>query len=301
MKVINRTWTLGLCFALVLLLDVAPSLLVPEAGAQYGIRRRTARRTAVVVGSAAAAETAQAEQEAAAAEQQAAAAEEEAAAARQEAAAAQAEADSLKQAAAAEDAAAQASGVEGALPLGSVVSALPEGCTKEVIDNVPAMNAKYGNRDLKSITKESEIAELNKALWDMRREQVLQTAGLKESDENDIIDESEGDTMKIYFRDPTLATMVLSHEVGHWIDSEEIQSNNRGNILGHMASLFNYTNTQDDAHRWLGSVYVTWSQSPFVKYRIEYNQEDGSDMGEEEHRVMFQVIFAAGPHKHERY
>jgi len=67
------------------------------------------------------------------------------------------------------------------------------------------------------------------------------------------------------------------------------------------ASLFNYANTEDDAHRWLGSVYVTWSQSPFVKYRIEYNHEDGSDMGEEEHRVMFQVIFAAGPHKHERY
>jgi len=66
-------------------------------------------------------------------------------------------------------------------------------------------------------------------------------------------------------------------------------------------SLFNYANAEDDAHRWLGSVYLTWSQSPFVRYRIEYNHVDGSDMGEEEHHVMLQVIFAAGPHKHERY
>jgi hypothetical protein len=57
----------------------------------------------------------------------------------------------------------------------------------------------------------------------------------------------------------------------------------------------------DGANRWLGSAYVTWWQSPFVKFRLEYNHEDGEDMGEPEDRVMLQCVFAAGPHKHERY
>jgi hypothetical protein len=59
--------------------------------------------------------------------------------------------------------------------------------------------------------------------------------------------------------------------------------------------------TEDDAHRWLGALYLTWWQSPFVKYRLQYEHEDGSGMGEGVDRVMFQCVFAAGPHKHERY
>jgi len=59
--------------------------------------------------------------------------------------------------------------------------------------------------------------------------------------------------------------------------------------------------TEDGAHRWLGAFYVTWWQSPFVKFRIQYEHEDGDGMGEREDRVVFQCVFAAGPHKHERY
>jgi len=59
--------------------------------------------------------------------------------------------------------------------------------------------------------------------------------------------------------------------------------------------------SERDAYRWQVSPYITWLQSPFVRYRLEYNHEDGHGMEDEEDRIMLQVIFAAGPHKHERY
>lgn len=109
--------------------------LVPEAEAIYGVRRRTRRRTAVVVGSAAAANTAAAEQQTAAAQQQAAAAEQEADAARQEADAANQEAEAAKQqAAAAAPPPPEATGKP--LPLGTVVAALPGGCTATPVGGV---------------------------------------------------------------------------------------------------------------------------------------------------------------------
>ena len=58
---------------------------------------------------------------------------------------------------------------------------------------------------------------------------------------------------------------------------------------------------EEDAYRWGVGPYVTWHQSPFVRYRLEYNHEDGRGMEEAADRIMMQLIFAAGPHKHERY
>ncbi len=54
-------------------------------------------------------------------------------------------------------------------------------------------------------------------------------------------------------------------------------------------------------HRWQFGPYITWHQSPFVKFRVEYNYGDGPQVPEPEHTLMLQAIFAAGPHKHERY
>ena len=59
--------------------------------------------------------------------------------------------------------------------------------------------------------------------------------------------------------------------------------------------------TEDGADRWQVSPYITWHQSPFVHFRAEYNHQDGSGTGPEENVVWLQCIFAAGPHKHERY
>lgn len=96
--------------------DVPPLFeqLVPEAHAVLGVRRRTRRRTAVVVGSAASAQTAAAQQEAAAAQQEAAAAQQQAAAAQQQAAAQTAQ----------------------TVPVGTVVQSLPGACTSVVVSGV---------------------------------------------------------------------------------------------------------------------------------------------------------------------
>lgn len=47
--------------------------------------------------------------------------------------------------------------------------------------------------------------------------------------------------------------------------------------------------------------YFTFLQSPWVKLRLQYNYTDGSSMKKTAHAVFFQMIWSAGPHKHERY
>ena len=148
MKNLPKIMALGLGCLLMFLLDLAPLPVVPNAEAQYGTRnrqrRRTTRRTAVVVGSAASAQTSQANAQAAQAQQQAntakqneAAAEQEAAAARAEAEAAKADAEAAEQrAAAAEAAAAVPPSPDTPLPIGTVVATLPAGCTSMPVDGV---------------------------------------------------------------------------------------------------------------------------------------------------------------------
>jgi len=121
MKTIFKSVIVTIALVFMLIGDV-PILLnmVPEAEAIMGVRRRTARRTAVVVGSAAAAETAEAQQQTAAAQQQAAQAEQEAAAAKQQAAAAQQQA---------------ATQPASAVPVGTVVQQLPAGCVNVTVGN----------------------------------------------------------------------------------------------------------------------------------------------------------------------
>jgi len=103
--------------ALLFLFDVISLNLVPEAEGIAGVRRRTARRTAVVVGGTSAAAVSSANAQAAASQQQAAAAE-------QEAAAANAEAEAAKQQAAA----AQQQAAAPAPAPTAMVASLPQGC-----------------------------------------------------------------------------------------------------------------------------------------------------------------------------
>jgi hypothetical protein len=129
MKRILKIAVVTTSLVLMLIADVPLLLihLVPEAESVLGVRRRTARRTAVVVGSsvraADSAQIAEAQQQTAAAQQQAAAAEQQAAAAKQQAAAAPTSPP-----------APTAAGEP--LPLGTVVSALPAGCVPTPVGGV---------------------------------------------------------------------------------------------------------------------------------------------------------------------
>jgi biotin carboxyl carrier protein len=123
MKTMLKISVIAISLAFMLLADVPflPIQLVPEAQAIFGVRRRTA----VVASSAAHAEDAaavsQANQQAAAAQQQAAAAQQQAAAAKQQAAAAPAP---------------PAAATGQPLPVGTVVSALPQGCVSTPVGGV---------------------------------------------------------------------------------------------------------------------------------------------------------------------
>lgn len=137
MKTILKAAILAPAVVLMFLADVpqqAPLTvqLVPEAQAIFGVWRRHARRWAVV-GTAAVATTAAAS-EAAAANQQAAAAKQQAAAAQEQAAAAQKQAAAAPAPAAPPPTAAAAAGKP--LPLGTVVAALPAGCTSTPVGGV---------------------------------------------------------------------------------------------------------------------------------------------------------------------
>jgi hypothetical protein len=96
MKTLSKIAVLVVCVVSVFLLELQ---LPPEAQAVYGTRRRTARRTAVVVSSASHAQTAQAQAEAAAAPT-------------------------------------APPPQAGSLPLGTVAQALPAGCTPMSIGDV---------------------------------------------------------------------------------------------------------------------------------------------------------------------
>jgi hypothetical protein len=54
-------------------------------------------------------------------------------------------------------------------------------------------------------------------------------------------------------------------------------------------------------YRWQVGPYVTWWQSEWVFFRAEYDYGWGHGMENDEHVLWFQTVFAAGPHKHERY
>ena len=59
--------------------------------------------------------------------------------------------------------------------------------------------------------------------------------------------------------------------------------------------------TGDNPYMWQIGPYITWWQSPFVKFRLEYNHAEGSGIDVPRDVIWLQAIFAAGPHKHERY
>ena len=59
--------------------------------------------------------------------------------------------------------------------------------------------------------------------------------------------------------------------------------------------------TEDGARVWQVCPYLTWYQSPFVHFRLEYDHANARGLDVAENVLWLQCVFAAGPHKHDRY
>ena len=69
-------------------------------------------------------------------------------------------------------------------------------------------------------------------------------------------------------------------------------------VRGDLVQEFALDNRHD--YRYQVAPYFTWRQSPWVHIHLEYNYLNGT-LIPATHRAIVQVIFAAGPHKHDRY
>ena len=47
--------------------------------------------------------------------------------------------------------------------------------------------------------------------------------------------------------------------------------------------------------------YITWWQSHWVKMRLQYNYLDGNIISVPKNTLRLQIVWAVGPHKHDRY
>jgi len=59
--------------------------------------------------------------------------------------------------------------------------------------------------------------------------------------------------------------------------------------------------SKSGARQWLIAPYFTWWQSPWVRWRLEWDHQINKHMGPDEDTVYLQCTYSAGPHKHERY
>jgi len=140
MKTILKISLLTPAAVLMFIADVPPELpapyvqLVPEAHAVFGVRRRSFRR-GVVIGETAAASSAQHSQQSATAQQQATTSQQQSATAQQQSATAQQEAATAQQLGRAAPPPPPAAAGK-PLPVGTVVSALPGGCTSTPVGGV---------------------------------------------------------------------------------------------------------------------------------------------------------------------
>jgi hypothetical protein len=94
------------------------------------------------------------------------------------------------------------------------------------------------------------------------------------------------------------APLLDGHALGYWTMVEARVGMNW--LLG--ARFDRTENPRDTAETaWLVSPTVTWWQSEFVRVRMEYDLLGRSFLETDEGRLLIQVTFAMGPHKHENY
>lgn len=87
-------------------------------------------------------------------------------------------------------------------------------------------------------------------------------------------------------------------EIGARLDYYRPDAKGYANVSG--LSLSPLAVTTSGARQWQVSPYLTWWQSPWVKWRVEFDHRWGTGLPDED-KLFVQCTFAAGPHKHERY
>jgi hypothetical protein len=91
------------------------------------------------------------------------------------------------------------------------------------------------------------------------------------------------------------AKMTRTVDVGLRLDYYEPDTKPYADSVSPLAAV------DSDANQWMVSPYLTWWQSPFVHFRVEYDHLEAQGLGTDEDRIWLQCVFAAGPHKHDRY
>ena len=113
-------------------------------------------------------------------------------------------------------------------------------------------------------------------------------------------DNSGRDNLNAWGAYSYLQTKVAQNlDIGIRADYYQPDSKDYANVTG--ASIVPLAYTANDPYRWQIGPYITWWQSEWVKFRLEYNYGFGRGTEDTEHAVFLQAVFAAGPHKHERY
>jgi hypothetical protein len=68
---------------------------------------------------------------------------------------------------------------------------------------------------------------------------------------------------------------------------------------------FDYTQpfetNNSSKYTWQIVPYITWWQSNWVRFRLQYNFLNGTEIPTVQNTIRLQIVFAAGPHKHDRY
>lgn len=98
-----------------------------------------------------------------------------------------------------------------------------------------------------------------------------------------------------YLEAKVCRTLILGARVDYYHPTMKPYASSETTTLGPLAV------TDDGSQVWQLSPYLTWEQSPFVHFRVEYDYANVRGLDIADNVVWLQCVFAAGPHKHDRY
>lgn len=98
-----------------------------------------------------------------------------------------------------------------------------------------------------------------------------------------------------YYQTKVSRTLDLGARLDYYEPDVKAYAGSPGSLLWPLAT------SESAAKQWLSVAYLTWSQSPWVHWRLEWDHQVNHNLGPDDNTFWLQCVFAAGPHKHERY